>query len=304
MSCLAPLPSCLAGIRPASSWPTRTDVLGRRDTGSGQREPGRLRVLKGGAKTIYVVDVDGDRLVITSHHRGASAEDIAELEAIIASIDIEPCRRRSYRRSMYIGRASHRQASLTVDGVPFSFSVPTPRGWERFGGISHQQVHLRATGSRGHHLLDGLPRRRRRRSVRQPAEPARGPSAADLAAAVATAPGTELVTGPSDVTVGGRAAKHVVLTVREDVGCDPGFFYTWEAVKGVPFWTTTAGRHDQGMDRRCRRARASSSPGRHARMPHRHWSRRSRTSSTRSSSSSRSARSTPRWPARRENRKD
>ena len=40
-----------------------------------------------------------------------------------------------------------------------------------------------------------------------------GPSAADLAAAVATAPGTELVTGPSDVTVGGRAAKRVALRV-------------------------------------------------------------------------------------------
>jgi hypothetical protein len=29
------------------------------------------------------------------------------------------------------------------------------------------------------------------------------------------------------VIVGGRAAQHVVLTVRKDVGCDPGFFYGW-----------------------------------------------------------------------------
>jgi hypothetical protein len=67
-----------------------------------------------------------------------------------------------------------------------------------------------------------------------------GPSAADLAGAVATAPGTELVTGPSDVSIGGHPAKHVVLTVREDVGCDPGYFYTWNAVGTMgPLWVET-----------------------------------------------------------------
>jgi hypothetical protein len=64
-------------------------------------------------------------------------------------------------------------------------------------------------------------------------------SAADLAAAVAAAPGTELVTGPSDVTVGGYRAKHVVLTVRENLGCDPGFFYTWQPTPGGALWLRT-----------------------------------------------------------------
>jgi hypothetical protein len=66
------------------------------------------------------------------------------------------------------------------------------------------------------------------------------PSAADLAAALAKAPGTELVTGPSNVTVGGRPAKLVVLTVRKDVGCDPGFFYTWHDDMLGPFWPGTS----------------------------------------------------------------
>jgi hypothetical protein len=66
-----------------------------------------------------------------------------------------------------------------------------------------------------------------------------GASAADSAAAVASAPGTELVAGPSDVTVGGRAAKHVVVRVREDVGCDPGFFFTWTPPDGGAFWLDT-----------------------------------------------------------------
>ena len=59
----------------------------------------------------------------------------------------------------------------------------------------------------------------------------------DLAAAVATAPGTELVSGPSDVTVGGHPAKRVVVITREDVFCDPGFFYRWYSECWGPCWT-------------------------------------------------------------------
>lgn len=66
-----------------------------------------------------------------------------------------------------------------------------------------------------------------------------GSSAADLAAAVATAPGTKRLKGPSDVTLGGHPAKHTVLTVRKDVGCDPGFFYSWKDVLGGALWPTT-----------------------------------------------------------------
>ena len=47
-----------------------------------------------------------------------------------------------------------------------------------------------------------------------------GQSTADLAAAVAALPGTDLVSGPSDVTVGGHPAKHVVITFRDDVDCN------------------------------------------------------------------------------------
>ena len=39
--------------------------------------------------------------------------------------------------------------------------------------------------------------------------------------------------------MGERPAKHVVVTVRKDVGCDPGFFYTWRVVFGGVFWRTT-----------------------------------------------------------------
>jgi hypothetical protein len=52
-------------------------------------------------------------------------------------------------------------------------------------------------------------------------------SRADLAAAVASAPGTKLAGPPRQMTVGGRPATQVVLRVQEDLGCEPGYFFTW-----------------------------------------------------------------------------
>ena len=66
-----------------------------------------------------------------------------------------------------------------------------------------------------------------------------GPSAADLAAVVAAAPGTDLIRGPSEATLGGLAAQHVTLTVRDDLGCDPGFFFTYPTVYGGASWRET-----------------------------------------------------------------
>jgi hypothetical protein len=62
---------------------------------------------------------------------------------------------------------------------------------------------------------------------------------ADWAAEASRNRGTELVSGPGDVTIGGYAAKHVVLTIRNDVACDPGFFHRWKAVDAGPFWLRT-----------------------------------------------------------------
>lgn len=54
-----------------------------------------------------------------------------------------------------------------------------------------------------------------------------GPSAAALADAVALLPGIELVSGPTDVVVGGNPGKQVVVKVPEDIGCPAGSFHLW-----------------------------------------------------------------------------
>jgi hypothetical protein len=61
----------------------------------------------------------------------------------------------------------------------------------------------------------------------RPLSPAANASAADLAAAVSTIPGTDLVTGPSTITVSGHPAQHVAIRIRQDIDCAPEEFYLW-----------------------------------------------------------------------------
>ena len=134
--------------------------------------------------------------------------------------------------------------SLTVAGVSVSYSLPsTPGrgngyGWNHYRHFISQAPHqplapealIYWAAFPGGGWAD--------RCVPLLDVPA-GASTSDLAAAVSTTPGTALVTGPSDVAVGGLAATKTVLTVRVDVGCDPGYLYTWRSTLGGAFWQTT-----------------------------------------------------------------
>ncbi len=177
---------------------------------------------------VYVVDVDGHRLVITTQYRGASAADVAELLGIVTSIQVRASRTA--------------QGELAVD-VPLAWDVPT--SWEGpKDGVYIAKNTMSGNGQGAEAMImvttfpgggDGA---EPCAHVLSPdGAPAIGPTTADLAAAVATAPGTQLVAGPSDVTVGGRHAKLVEVRVQREVGCDPGFFFTWEADDGGAMWS-------------------------------------------------------------------
>jgi hypothetical protein len=129
-------------------------------------------------------------------------------------------------------------STLRIDGVPLSFTIRR-HGWERFGDISINKSIVGPQGAEAMIFFTSFPigehadrcARLKSLSVDSAVE--------DLAFAVSTAPGIEVVSGPSGVTVGGRAAQHVVLTVLKDLGCDPGYFYTWHDRRTGALWPST-----------------------------------------------------------------
>ena len=136
---------------------------------------------------------------------------------------------------------------LNEAGVRFSFRAP--RSWERFSSLSTKKspggpisLNKSSEGPQDAEAIiywTSFPAGDYADRCASELAPPIGRSAASLAAAVSTAPGTELVKGPVNVSLGGYPAKHVVLTVRQQVSCDPGFFYTWREVAGGAFWRTT-----------------------------------------------------------------
>ncbi len=129
--------------------------------------------------------------------------------------------------------------SVTVDGVPFSFRVPTS-GWEPYGSTLIAKSIAGPQGAEAIIFWAAYPDG----AEADPCEPVlAGPldafTAAELGAKVANAPGTEVIAGPESTTVGGLPASHVRVIVREEVGCDPGFFYNWKAQTGGALWVTT-----------------------------------------------------------------
>ena len=134
---------------------------------------------------------------------------------------------------------------LTQDGVRVSLEVPTS-GWTSQGGglmikgsfLSPAAANLAmAPGGKDGVYAD---------PCAHVPNTTTGPSAADLAAAVAAIPGLE-TTGPTDVSVGGLPAKLVVITVPDDIGCAPDEFFLWydrESCAGYnpcPRWASQLG---------------------------------------------------------------
>jgi hypothetical protein len=149
---------------------------------------------------------------------------------------------------------AHGKVSRTVEGVRFSFVVPRT-GWgngpiEQVGRTKSRPLF------RTHSLLiskslvggqaaeavifwTGFRDRTEAWACERLLGSAIGQSTAAIAATVARAPGTKLVTEPTWFTVGGRPAQHVVLRVRRDRGCDPGYFFTWFTQCWGPCWMRT-----------------------------------------------------------------
>jgi hypothetical protein len=202
--------------------------------------------------TLWTLDVDGKRLSMYAAIKALDYPRKEELRRLVESVQIEtsppsvavsppPSPTALESPSSTPAADVYREIppgvrqSVTVDGVPLSFSVPNGDWWpgiqrKAFGSSLRADTLYIAKQTAGGQRAEavvfwttfpgGVNTAPCHNLMSQPI-------AADLTAALVTVPGIDLVTGPSDVTLGGHEAKHLDLTVREDLGCDPGYFFTW-----------------------------------------------------------------------------
>lgn len=127
--------------------------------------------------------------------------------------------------AMEVGRHS-----MTLAGVPLSIELTTT-GWISTGdfGIDKGNFQDGAPDSASFFLWPASAPDNVYADPcgKTPLDPPAGPSAAELAAAVSTVAGTELVNAPTAVTVGGYPAQHVVITIPDTISCVPEQFYLW-----------------------------------------------------------------------------
>jgi hypothetical protein len=121
------------------------------------------------------------------------------------------------------GQISPGRYSIVLSGKRFSVDMPGS-GWFSNGSFritsgSGQVAFIFWTDAPTNVYADPC--------AKEPLDPPAGETPADLAAAISSIPGTELVDGPSDVMVGGRPAALVSIRIREDIGCAPNEFMLW-----------------------------------------------------------------------------
>jgi hypothetical protein len=114
-----------------------------------------------------------------------------------------------------------------LDGIPLSFSV-RGSGWTVPPGYSIQTGEYGQPDYVGIDFWPSAPDNvYADPCAHTPLSPPPGTSAASLAAAVATVPVVDVVSGPASVEVGGHPAQYLVLTINEDIDCEPHDAWLW-----------------------------------------------------------------------------
>ena len=158
---------------------------------------------------------------------------------------------------------SRQTVPATENGIQFSFKVPT-NGWERHRSIGAKK----SAGGRSRSTSPSRGRKvQRRSSIGQASPTATTPIRAPACWAHRLADPPPISRPqwrrpPAPSSSGGLRTSPWAGIPRStlcspfvrDVGCDPGFFYSWRGrVRRCVLADDGRGRHDQGMDRRCGR---------------------------------------------------
>ncbi len=209
----------------------------------------------GQVDVLYILDVDGTRSVLRTWHRpDASAQHLADLEAMLGSVVIDvpeslsavppasPLREGSlpagtYTVAPFAGPDGwgvcidppQAGCSESTGDDPITFTFSLPDGW---AGAPFDTLWL-ATGNNAAPAGAGLAFGRGGGlysdpcAAPPPPDIAVGPSVDDFADALAAHPLLDAST-PVDVILGGHSGKYVELQVPSDVSACPAGYYAWE----------------------------------------------------------------------------
>jgi hypothetical protein len=131
---------------------------------------------------------------------------------------------------------------MTREGIGLSIAIPGP-GWTSGQGFFIARGQENTADGAAFIFWPGTPDNVYSEPCKKiPLSPLPPATATDLASAVSKVPGTTLVSGPTDVTVGGFPAKHVVIRIPDAIPCAPSDFQLW--YDGDP---STGGRYAQSL---------------------------------------------------------
>jgi hypothetical protein len=131
---------------------------------------------------------------------------------------------------------------LNLEGVHMTFAIASA-GWTSNGSFGFDKGTVHTPGGRGFIVWEDDPDGIFSDPCNQVKAPKAGPTAAEMAAAIASLPGAEVVTAPTAVTIGGKPAQKVVIRIPEDIPCPPDQFYLWydETIAGNARYVTDPG---------------------------------------------------------------
>ena len=166
------------------------------------------------AAAVVVVAVVGINLLPSTGGVGGSAAAPSHSPTPISSVPPNPADSFPPAGDLAIGRHS-----MIREGVRFSINVAEP-GWRSQQGFEFIKGTERQPDGAGLLFWSQTPDNvYANPCAHTPLTPAAGPGIASLAAAVSNIPGTQLVSGPTDLTVDGQPVKRTVITIPEDGDC-------------------------------------------------------------------------------------
>jgi hypothetical protein len=131
---------------------------------------------------------------------------------------------------------------MNIEGIPMTFEIAT-NGWSSNGDFGFEKPPFSDPVGAAFIVweddADGI----FSDPCAETRAPAVGPAALELAEAIASVPGVEVVTAPREISVDGRPGVEVAIRIPDELPCPPDQYYLWydETIAGNARYATDYG---------------------------------------------------------------